>query len=103
MVIEFDDFVTDIYDVLHFNFMSLFSVGRNPRNPYVKLLQFHAIKSLVFMYLNPILMSCTPYMYEGIYMVFNTFGVEICNQSMGTDIRTNGLSLCMVISSENWL
>ena len=55
MFYEFDNVVTDIFDVLLYNFMSLCSVGWNRRNPYVKLLQFHATNSLVFMYLTPIL------------------------------------------------
>ena len=55
MLYEFDDVVTEIYDVLLYNFMSLLYVGLNPRNPYVKLLQFHATNSLLFMYLTPIL------------------------------------------------
>ena len=40
---------------LLFNFMSLFSVGLNPINPYVKLLHSHAIESLVSMTLASIL------------------------------------------------
>ena len=55
MLSYFDDIVTDIYDVLLCNFISLCFVGQNPRNPYVKLLQFHATNSLDFMYLTPIL------------------------------------------------
>ena len=75
MFYEFDDVVTAIYDVLLSNFMSLCSVGRNPRNPYVKLLQFHATNSLLFMYLTPILNELyTRIVHEGIYMFFNTFG-----------------------------
>ena len=55
MLSDFDYVVTAIYDVLLYNFMSLFSVILIPVNPYVKLLQFHATNSPVFMYLTPIL------------------------------------------------
>ena len=63
-----------IYDVLLYNFMSLFSLSLDPRNPYAKLLQFHATNSLVFMYLTPILNELLQELYEGIYMVFNILG-----------------------------
>ena len=46
---EFEDVVTSIYDVLLFNFISITSVGRNPRNSCVKSLHSHAIESLVSM------------------------------------------------------
>ena len=52
---EFYDVVTTIYDLLLYNFMSLCSVGRNLRNPYVKLLHSRAIESLVSMTLALIL------------------------------------------------
>ena len=55
MLYDFDDFLTVIYDFLLFNFMSMCSVGWNPRNPHMKLLHSHAIESLVSVTLASIL------------------------------------------------
>ena len=46
---DFEDVVTDIYDLLLCNFMYITYVGQNPRNSCVKSLHSHAIESLVSM------------------------------------------------------
>ena len=47
--------MTEIYDVLLCKFISITSVGQNPRNSCVKSLHSHAIESLVSMTLASIL------------------------------------------------
>ena len=68
---EFYDVVKSIYYFLLYNFMSLCSVGRNPRNPYVKLLHSNAIESLVSMNLASILKeSCIRFVW-GMFSEFD--------------------------------
>ena len=68
--------MTNIGYILYGSLISC-SYNWNISNPYVKSLHFHAIKPLVFMYLTSNWMSCIPDLYEGIPLMFDSFGEEI--------------------------
>ena len=86
---EFDDVVTAIYYVLLCNFMSLFSMGLNTINPYVKLLHSHAIESLASMTLASILKeSCIIFVW-GMFAEFDDVVIAIYDV-----LLCNFMSLC---------
>ena len=77
MFTEFYDVVTEIYDVLLYNLICIFSMDLNPRNSCVKSLHSHAIGSLVSMTLDSILEEYCIRFVGGFSFDFYAVGEEI--------------------------